>query len=62
MLKPLVPKFRPDLSARLKDSAEKKNISANLKPIVGVTSSGITKCLEAYTARQRQEQDDVSAA
>ena len=31
MLKPLVPKFRPDLSAHLKDIAEKK-VPAKLKP------------------------------
>ena len=33
MLKPLVLKFRPCLSARLKDIAE-KHVPANLKPIV----------------------------
>ena len=33
MLKPLVPKFRPDLSARLKTTAEKQ-IHSKLKPIV----------------------------
>ena len=33
MLKPLVPKFRPDPSARLKDIAEKQ-VPAKLKPIV----------------------------
>ena len=35
MLKPLVPKFRPDLSARLKDIAENQ-VPAKLKPIVGI--------------------------
>ena len=34
MLKPLVPKLSPDLSARLKDIAEKQ-VPAKLKPIVG---------------------------
>ena len=34
MLKPPVPKFRPDLSARLKDIAEKQ-VPAKLRPIVG---------------------------
>ena len=34
MLKPLVPKFRPDLSAHLRDIAEKQ-VPAKLKPIVG---------------------------
>ena len=34
MLKPLVPKFRPDSFARLKDIA-KKLVHAKLKPIVG---------------------------
>ena len=33
MLKPLVPKFRPNLSARLKDIAQKQ-VPAKLKPIV----------------------------
>ena len=33
MLKPLVPKFRQDISARLKDIAEKQ-APAKLKPIV----------------------------
>ena len=33
MLKPAVPKFRPDLSARLTDIAEKR-VPAKLKPIV----------------------------
>ena len=33
MLNPLVPKFRPDLSARFKDIAEKQ-VPAKLKPIV----------------------------
>ena len=35
MLKPLESKFRPDLSARLKDIA-KKQVSAKLKPIVAI--------------------------
>ena len=34
MLKPLVPKFRLDLSARLKGIAEKQ-VPAKLKPILG---------------------------
>ena len=34
ILKPLVPDFRPDLFARLRDIAEKQ-FSAKLKPIVG---------------------------
>ena len=38
ILKPLVPKFRPDLVARLRDIAEKQ-VPANLKPIVGTNSS-----------------------
>ena len=33
MLKPVVPKLRPDLSVRLKDIAEKQ-VPAKLKPIV----------------------------
>ena len=33
MLKPLVAKFRPDLSVRLQDVAEKQ-VPAKLKPIV----------------------------
>ena len=33
MLKPLVPKFRPDLLARFKDIAEKQ-VPAKLKPII----------------------------
>ena len=33
MLKPLVPKFRSDISPRLKDIAEKQ-VPAKLKPIV----------------------------
>ena len=35
MLKPLVPKFRSDLSVRLKDIAEKQ-VPVKLKPIVGI--------------------------
>ena len=34
ILKPLAPKFRPDLLARFRDIAEKQ-VPANLKPIVG---------------------------
>ena len=34
MLKPLVPKFLSDLSVRLMDIAEKKQVTAKLKPIV----------------------------
>ena len=37
MLKALVPKFRPDISARLKDIAEKQ-VPTRLKPIVDVCS------------------------
>ena len=33
-LKPVVPTFRPDLSVRLKDRAEKQ-VPAKLKPMVG---------------------------
>ena len=44
ILKPLVPKFRPDLLARLKDTAEKQ-VPAKLKPIVG----GQKLCYEAPT-------------
>ena len=36
MLKPVVPKFRSDLSARLKDIAEMQ-VPMKLKPIVGNT-------------------------
>ena len=36
MLKPPVPEFRPDLSVRLRDIAEKQ-VSAKLKPMVAVT-------------------------
>ena len=39
MLKPLVPRFRPDLSVRLRDIAEKQ-VPAKMKPIVG----GISLC------------------
>ena len=35
MLKPIVPKFRSDLSVRLRDIAEKQ-VPAKLKPIVGI--------------------------
>ena len=38
MLKPRMPKFRPDLSARLKDIAEEQ-VPAKLKPIVGDVTS-----------------------
>ena len=34
MLKPFLPRFRPDLSARLKDIAEKQ-VPPKLKPIAG---------------------------
>ena len=37
MLKPRVPKFRPDISDRLKDIAEKE-VPAKLKPIVTTCS------------------------
>ena len=40
MLKPPVPKFRPDLSVRLRDIAEKQ-VPAKLKPIVCVRDNGI---------------------
>ena len=39
MLKPLVPKFRSDLSVRLRDIVEKQ-VPAKLKPIVGVRGTG----------------------
>ena len=39
MLKPLVPKFRADLSDRLKDIAENQ-VPAKLKPIVGTFQTG----------------------
>ena len=35
MPKPLAPKFRPDLSALLKDIVEKQ-VPAKLKPVVGM--------------------------
>ena len=41
MLKPLVPKFRYDLSVHLKDIA-KKHVPAKLKLIVGHSSSQVT--------------------
>ena len=44
MLKPLVPKFRLDLSARLEGIAEKQ-VSAKLKPIVGRYSMRCTEWL-----------------
>ena len=37
LLKPLVPRFRPDLSTRLKDIPEKQ-VSVKLKPILGAPS------------------------
>ena len=45
MLNPLAPKFRPDLSARLKDIA-KKQVPAKLKPIVGGIVSMIVRLNE----------------
>ena len=38
MLKPLLPNFRPDLWARLKDTP-KKQVPAKLKPMVGINVS-----------------------
>ena len=38
ILEPPVPKFRSDLSVRLRDIAEKKQVPAKLKPIVGMIS------------------------
>ena len=46
MLKPLVPKSRPDLSARLKDIDEKQ-VPAKLKPMA-VTCLLIIKGVYAY--------------
>ena len=40
MLKPLVSKFRYDLSVRLRDIADKQ-VPEKLKPLVGVRDSGI---------------------
>ena len=42
MLKPLVPNFSPDLSARLKDIPEKQDLG-KLKPIVGIGAYHTTK-------------------
>ena len=39
MLKPLVPRFRSDLSVRLKDIAEKQ-VPAEVKTIVGTEQTG----------------------
>ena len=39
MLKALVPKFRSDLTVRLKDIV-KKQVPANLKPIAGTEQTG----------------------
>ena len=47
MLKPLVPKFRPDLLARLKDMAEKQ-VPAKLKPIVDFTIICFTDIMESH--------------
>ena len=44
MLKPLVPKFRPDLSVRLKDFAEKQ-VHAKQKPIVGGSQTTLSFCV-----------------
>ena len=49
MLKPLVPKFGPDLSARLKDIVEKQ-VPARLKPIVSVQHCAITARLALFVA------------
>ena len=46
MLKPLVPRFRQDLSSRLKDSAEKQ-VPAKLKLIVN--ASFISVILPGHT-------------
>ena len=40
MLKALVPKFRSDLTVRLKDIAKKKQVPAKLKPIAGTEQTG----------------------
>ena len=55
MPKPLVPKFRLDMSARLKGIAEKQ-VPAKLKPIVGAHLL-VSKCLpsqENLMARRAQ--------
>ena len=44
MLKPLVPKFRPDRSVHLTDTLEKR-VPAKLKPIVVVWSFGEEKTI-----------------
>ena len=43
MLKPLVPKFRPELSVRLKEII-KKQVPTNLKPIVGIVRYASVVC------------------
>ena len=45
MLKPLLPKFRPDLSTRLKHIAEKQ-VPAKLKPIVTSEMHAAQKLLQ----------------
>ena len=47
MLKPFVPKFRSDLSVRLRDIAEKQ-VPTKLKPIVGYFADRTTKMGFSY--------------
>ena len=58
MLKTHVPKFLPDLSARLRDIAEKP-APAKLKPIVGAPRMKIQKVgkHESLTARSTRQQN-----
>ena len=58
ILKPLVPKFRPDLSARLKDIAEKR-VPAKLKPIVCRCAASALKfsCCGPYVNKARITRD-----
>ena len=49
MLKPLAPKFRYDLSVRLRDIAEKQ-VPTKLKPIVG--GFRCLKCLPTFVENQ----------
>ena len=52
MLKPAVSKFRPDLSTRLTDIAEKQ-VSAKLKPIVAPSHVTALLCDTAGSPYQR---------
>ena len=45
MLKPLMPKFRSDLSVRLRNIAEKQ-VPVKLKPIVVPGQHGFTHCFQ----------------